>query len=162
MERLVAKLRDDLGDDMEIMTDCYLSWDVEFASRVADRVRDYDVKWFEDPLPNGWATDQNRYLYDRVAPIQVATGNLEYHVDAFHDILHNEATDIIQPELVWVGGLTAAKRIAAMAKPWNMPVIPHGAANYNYHFVLSNTNSPYAEFLTTGEGLEVKPIFDLL
>jgi len=47
MERLIAKLRGDLGDGMEIMIDCYLSWDVEFASRVAQRVREYDVKWFE-------------------------------------------------------------------------------------------------------------------
>src|SRR5439155_36296 len=60
MEKLIGKLRKELGDDMEIMIDCYLSWDIEFAARVAERVRDYDVKWFEDPLQNGWATESNR------------------------------------------------------------------------------------------------------
>ena len=39
MEKLIAKLRSDLGDEMEIMIDCYLSWDIEFATRVAERVR---------------------------------------------------------------------------------------------------------------------------
>ena len=162
MEKLIAKLRSDLGDNMEIMIDCYLSWDVEFASRLAERIRKYDVKWFEDPLQNGWATSQNAYLRERIAPIQLATGNLEYHYKAFHEIIERRATDIIQPEMQWCGGLTPTRRIAAMAKPYDMPVIPHGASVYNYHFVLSNTNSPYAEFLSTGEGTGLHPIFDTI
>jgi L-rhamnonate dehydratase len=162
MERLIAKLRRDLGDDMEIMIDCYLSWDVEFAVRVAERVRDYDVKWFEDPLPNGWASEQNRYLRERISPILVTTGNLEFQYKAFHQIILEQATDIIQPELQWCGGLTAVRRIAAMAKPYDMPVVPHCSGAYNYHFVMSNTNSPYAEYISVGDGTEVRPIFNVL
>jgi len=162
MEALIAKLRDDLGDGLEIMIDCYLSWDIEFACRMADLLLAYDVKWFEDPLQNGWANGQNRYLRERIAPIQLATGNLEYHYKAFHEMIVSGATDIIQPEIQWCGGLTAVRRIAAVAKAYNMPVIPHGASVYNYHFVLSNTNSPYAEFLTVGEGIDLQPVFDLL
>ncbi len=162
MEKLLIKLREDLGDDMEIMVDCYLAWDIEFTHRVAERVRDLDIKWFEDPLQNGWATDANQRLRERIAPIQLATGNLEYHYKAFHDIIRSEATDIIQPEIQWAGGLTATRRIAAMAKPYDMPVIPHGASVYNYHFVMSNTNSPYAEYLTVGEGRDIQPIFDTI
>jgi L-alanine-DL-glutamate epimerase-like enolase superfamily enzyme len=162
MERLIDKLRQDLGDSLEIMIDCYLSWDIGFASRVADRVRSYNIKWFEDPLPNGWAAGQNRYLRERISPIQLATGNMEYHYKAFHSILVNEATDIIQPEIQWCGGLTAVRRIAAMAKPYDIPVVPHCAGVYNYHFVMSNTNSPYAEYLSVGDGTEVRPIFAAL
>lgn len=162
MERLIAKLRRDLGDDMEIMVDCYLSWDIEFAARVAERVREYDVKWFEDPLQNGWASGQNRYLRERISPILLATGNLEFHYKAFHNIIFNQATDIIQPELQWCGGLTAVRRIAAMAKPYDMPVVPHCAGVYNYHFVMSNANSPYAEYISVGDGTEVRPIFNVL
>jgi len=162
MENLIANLRSELGDELELMVDCYMSWDVEFTIRLAERVKDYDVKWFEDPLPNGWASEQNSYLRKQIAPIQLATGNLEFHYKAFHQIIANNATDIIQPEIQWTGGLTAVRKIAAMAKPYNMQVIPHGASVYNYHFVLSNTNSAYAEFLTTGEGKELHPIFDTI
>jgi L-rhamnonate dehydratase len=144
------------------MIDCYLSWDIEFATRVAERVRDLDVKWFEDPLQNGWATESNRILRDRLAPILLATGNLEYHPKAFHNIIHNHATDIIQPEMQWCGGLTPTRQIAAMAKPYDMPIIPHCASVYNYHFVMSNTNSPYAEYIAAGEGRDVQPIFSVL
>ena len=92
----------------------------------------------------------------------VATGNLEFHYKAFHSIIANGATDVIQPELQWCGGLTAVRRIAAMAKPYDMPVVPHCSGVYNYHFVMSNTNSPFAEYLSVGDGTEVVPIFKAL
>jgi L-alanine-DL-glutamate epimerase-like enolase superfamily enzyme len=162
MIELVEKTRGVLGNKMELMLDCYLSWDLEFTTRFADAVRDCNIKWIEDPLQNGWATANNARLRERLQPIQLATGNLEFHEKAFADIIARGATDIIQPEIQWVGGLTPTRRIAAMAKPYDMPVIPHGASVYNYHFVISNPNSPYAEFLTTGEGKDLHPIFDTI
>ena len=163
MEKLIAKLRKELGDDMEIMIDCYLSWDIEFATRVAERVRDYDVKWFEDPLQNGWATESNRILRDRISPILLATGNLEYHYqgvsrhhsqsrhrhhpagDAMVRRLHAHALDRRDGQaLRHAGHSRTARRV------------------YNYHFVMANTNSPYAEYLSVGKGTEIQPIFSVL
>lgn len=160
MESCVRETRKAIGDELELMIDCYMSWDLEFASRLAARVRDYDVKWFEDPLPNGWAEPLNRELRSRVNPVLVAIGNLEFDYKAFHSILVNRACDIIQPELQWCGGLTAVRRIAAMAKAYDIPVVPHGAGAYTYHFVISNLNSPYAEYLSVGDGTEVRSTFD--
>lgn len=160
MQRCLEDCRTALGDEMELMVDCYLSWDIEFTSRLAERVRACDIKWFEDPLVNGWAAENNRELRSRIAPIQVAIGNLEFDYKAFAQILAARACDVIQPEMQWCGGLTAVRRISAMAKFYDVPVIPHGSGVYNYHFVISNTNSPFAEFLSVGEGKEVRPIFD--
>jgi L-rhamnonate dehydratase len=160
MQRCLEQCRRELGDQMELMVDCYLSWDIEFATRLAARVRDVDVKWFEDPLENGSAEGLNAELRSRISPIQVAIGNLEYDYKAFASILAARACDVIQPELQWCGGLTAVRRIAAIAKPYGVPVIPHGAGVYNYHFVQSNLNSPFAEYLSVGDGTTVRPIFD--
>ena len=49
-----------------------------------------------------------------------------------------------------------------MAKPYDVPVIPHGSGVYNYHFVLSNLNSPFAEYLSVGDGTGVRPIFEAI
>jgi L-rhamnonate dehydratase len=49
-----------------------------------------------------------------------------------------------------------------MAKPYDVPVIPHGSSVYNYHFVISNANSPFAEFLSVGDGRTIRPIFDAI
>jgi L-alanine-DL-glutamate epimerase-like enolase superfamily enzyme len=162
MEALLRKLREDVGESMDIMVDCYLSWDIEFATRLAERVRDLDIRWFEDPLPNGWATESNKRLRAKLGSIQLATGNLEYHEKAFFQILQEQATDIIQPEIQWCGGLTPTLRIAAKAKMTNTMVIPHCAGVYNYHFVMSQANSPFAEFISVGDGTEVAPIFTAL
>lgn len=162
MEKMIAALRDVVGDDMEIMIDCYLSWDIEFTCRLAERVRRYDVRWFEDPLPNGWNARQNAKLRERLSPILLANGNLEYHYRAFFDLLDHRATDVLQPELHWCGGLTPTRWIAAYAKRDHVPVIPHGPTVYPLHFVMANTNSPFAEFVAGGDGNEVVPIFNLL
>ena len=162
MEKMLRKLRKDVGESMDIMVDCYLSWDIEFATRLAQRVQDLDIRWFEDPLQNGWATESNKLLRAKLGSIQLATGNLEFHEKAFFQILQEGATDIIQPEIQWCGGLTATLRIAAKAKMLNINVIPHCAGVYNYHFVMSQSNSPFAEFISVGDGTEVKPIFTAL
>ena len=159
MTECLEQCRNAIGEDMELMVDCYLSWDIEFASRLAERVRDVDIKWFEDPLQNGWAENLNTELRTRIKPIQVAIGNLEFDYKAFAAILNARACDVIQPEIQWCGGLTAVRRIAAIAKPYDVPVIPHGAGVYNYHFVASNLNSPFAEYLSVAKGDSVTPIF---
>ena len=162
MQKCIEQTRAVIGEDAELMIDCYMSWDIEFSSRLAARVRDCEVKWFEDPLPNGWAEPLNAELRSRINPVLVAIGNLEFDYKAYHSILTRRACDIIQPEMQWCGGLTAVRRIAAMARPYDTPVIPHGSGVYNYHFVMSNVNSPYAEFLSVGAGTEVRPIFDAI
>lgn len=78
MHKCLEDCRSAIGDDMELMVDCYLSWDIEFASRLAERARDCDVKWFEDPLQNGSAEHLNAELRTRINPVQVAIGNLEF------------------------------------------------------------------------------------
>ncbi len=162
MEKLIQGLRDAVGPDKEIMVDCYMSWDKEFALRVAQRVADCDVKWFEDPLPSGWTVRENAELRQLLGPIGLANGNLEFSHRAFADLLEARASSVIQPEIHWCGGLTAALRIAAYADRYDVPVVPHGPNIYPFHFVMANAGSPYAEFVTGGDGTTLANIFDLL
>jgi L-alanine-DL-glutamate epimerase-like enolase superfamily enzyme len=162
MERQIRALRETVGPDKEIMIDCYMSWSVEFASRLAERIRDCDVKWFEDALPSGWAHRDNRLLRERIAPISVAAGNMEFHHKAFAELIEAGAVDIIQPEVHWMGGLTPLLRVAAFAERHDVPIVPHGANIYPFHFVAANVGSPFAEFVTGGDGSTICAIFDLL
>jgi len=162
MEAIVGRLRDSVGESMEVMIDCYLSWGTEFTTRVADRVRRYGVRWFEDPLPSGWNSADYARLRSLVSPVLVTNGNLEFHYKAFFDLLDHRASDVIQPELHWCGGLTPALWIAAYAKRFDVPVVPHGPSVYPLHLTMATTNAPYAEFVAGGDGSEVRPVFDLL
>lgn len=49
-----------------------------------------------------------------------------------------------------------------MARPHDVPVIPHTAGVYNYHFVVSHANAPFAEYIVPGDGTAIGPIFDAI
>ncbi len=69
MHKCLENCRGAIGNNMELMFDCYLSWGIEFASRMAERARECDVKWYEDPLQNGWAEHMNAELRTRINPL---------------------------------------------------------------------------------------------
>ncbi len=61
---------------------------------------------------------------------------------------------------MWVGGMTELVRIANMAAAYDIPVVPHGSGPYSYHFVLSQVNSPFCEYLAAShDGKTVKEVF---
>ena len=68
--------------------------------------------------------------------------------------------DILQPDVMWVGGLTELLKISAMASAYDIPVVPHASGPYSYHFVVSQTNSPFQEYLANSpDGKSVLPVF---
>jgi L-rhamnonate dehydratase len=87
---------------------------------------------------------------------------MEFDPRAFAQLLDRAASSVIQPELHWCGGMTGALRIAAYADRHHVPVVPHGPNVYPMHFVMANVGSPYAEFVTGGDGTTLKHVFDLL
>ena len=55
--------------------------------------------------------------------------------------------DIIQPDITWLGGLTEARRVVAMAAAHDTLVIPHGSSVYSYHLQYAFANCPLAEYI---------------
>ena len=54
--------------------------------------------------------------------------------------------DYIQFDTNRVGGITQARKIAALAEAHSVPVIPHAGQMHNYHVVMANFNAPMAEY----------------
>lgn len=153
-EAMIARTRDAVGDERELMLDSYMAWDREFTVRAADRLSGYDVKWFEDTFHPG-RVGEYAGVRQEIKPIQVAAGNMEFGPDAFHRLLAADAADILQPDLRWAGGLTAVERIDAEAAAHGVPVIPHAPSIYSYQFAAASANAPYAEFLGVFEDGEL-------
>jgi len=147
VERMVSEAREMFNNETEIMLEGYMAWDKEFTVRVAERLKSYDVKWIEDPLLPGHSTEQYRDIRQAIKPIQLAVGNLEWGHRAFHDQIENGAVDVVQPDICWTGGILESKRIAAMAKPNGLPVVPHYTTPYTCHFIASCAESPFGEFM---------------
>jgi L-alanine-DL-glutamate epimerase-like enolase superfamily enzyme len=61
---------------------------------------------------------------------------------------------------MWLGGLTELLKVSAMAAAYDIPVIPHASGPYSYHFVVSQHNSPFQEYLANSpDGKSVLPVF---
>ncbi|KAI4790642.1 nucleotide-diphospho-sugar transferase, partial [Aureobasidium sp. EXF-8846] len=61
---------------------------------------------------------------------------------------------------MWLGGLTELLKVSAQAAAYDIPVVPHASGPYSYHFVVSQTNSPFQEYLANSpDGQSVLPVF---
>jgi L-rhamnonate dehydratase len=154
-EELVAKARDLIGDHVELMLDCWMAFDLEFAVRLAERLRPYNLKWMEDCLIpedfQGFAEMRKRLPWQTLA-----TGEHWYTSLPFFQAASQRVVDILQPDIQWVGGVTATVKICHIAEAAGIAVIPHGGMNdaYGQHTCYAMPNIPWGEaFVGTPPGV---------
>jgi L-rhamnonate dehydratase len=144
----VAQVREAVGADVDVMVDCWMSWDVRYTLEFAQAAREYRVRWIEEPLP---PDDYDGYteLRRRITGTQVATGEHEYTRWGFKELLDRECADILQPDVAWSGGISEIRRVAAMAAARGIPVIPHNGVMQPWatHLMLATPNCPLAEHI---------------
>ncbi|MFD2796350.1 L-rhamnonate dehydratase [Promicromonospora vindobonensis] len=159
---LLADMREKVGPNFWLMYDCWMSLDVEYATRLAHRAADLGLKWIEEALipDDYWGYAQ---LKKQLPPgMLMTTGEHEATRWGFRQLLET-GVDIIQPDVGWCGGITELIKISALADAHGTLVVPHGSSVYSYHFVVTRTNSPFAEFLMMHESAEeVVPMFSPL
>jgi L-rhamnonate dehydratase len=159
----LSAMRDKVGDDFWLMWDCWMSLDLDYAVRLATAAHEYGLKWLEEALipDDYWGYRELR----RKAPrgMLISTGEHESTRYGFRMLLEMGCADILQPDVGWCGGITELIKISALADAYGALVVPHGSSVYSYHFVITRTNSPFAEFLMMApEADEVVPMFSPL
>ena len=144
---LVAWAREQLGDDGELMLDCWMAFDVEYAVRLAEALRPYRLKWMEECLiPEDF--DGHVALRERLPWQALATGEHWYTHVPFQWAASHKVVDILQPDIEWCGGLSACRKIAAAADGAGLSVMLHGGGNtvYGQHFSYASASVPWCEF----------------
>ncbi|WP_436928999.1 mandelate racemase/muconate lactonizing enzyme family protein [Halosimplex halobium] len=120
--RLVERIREAIGDDTTLFVDANYAYDTATARRVGRSLEEFDVSWFEEPVPPE-RVDGYAHLRDAL-DVRVAGG--ECHTPAeFTRLFEAGAVDVAQPDVCNVGGLTAARRVADAADAHGVPVVPH-------------------------------------
>ncbi len=127
-EEFVANARQIIGDDSDLMLDCWMAFDVEYSVQLAHRLRPYRLTWMEECLvPEDF--DSHLALRERLPWQALSTGEHWYtHVPFLWAVAHR-AVDIIQPDIGWCGGVSACRRIAAAADAAGISVYLHGGGN---------------------------------
>ena len=123
----VREIRRALGDGVKLMTDANCAFDTHAAMLLGRQLQEAGVYWFEEPV-----APENLDGYSKLAhalDMAVAGGESEFTRWAFKDLLVREAIDIIQPDLGRCGGFTEARKIAALASAFDVPVAPHTGAS---------------------------------
>lgn len=156
----LADMRERVGPDFWLMLDCWMSLDLNYATKLAIGAHEHGLKWIEEALsPDdywGYAALRNNVPKGML----VTTGEHEATRWGFRMLLEMGCCDIIQPDVGWCGGLTELVKISALADAHNAMVVPHGSSVYSYHFVATRHNSPFAEFLMMApKADEVVPMF---
>jgi L-alanine-DL-glutamate epimerase-like enolase superfamily enzyme len=135
---LVRAVREAVGDHVELAADAYMGWDVGYAMAMAERLREYNLSWLEEPL---MPHDLEGYLeLKRRCPWQRwSCGEHSYGKWEFRDLITRRVVDILQPDVNRVGGITEAIKICAMAEAEGLPVIPHSNEAHNLHVIFSRS-----------------------
>ena len=120
---VMGKLRDAVGDRVDIMIDFHGRTWPAVAIEYINAVADYRPYFCEEPVPpeNIDALAEVR----RAVRVPIATGERLVGRHEFRRVLEKQAAHIIQPDLCHCGGLLEAKKIAAMAETWYVGVAPH-------------------------------------
>lgn len=119
-----AKIRRAVGDRMEIMAELHSVWSMPAAFQICKALEEFDITWAEDPIAKMDDVASLAELRRAVRTPICASETLGGKV-AFRDLLVAGATDIVMLDLAWCGGLTEARKIAALAEAWSRPVAPH-------------------------------------
>jgi len=150
---LMRALREAAGEDMEIMIDCWSSWDVPYTLKMAELLAEYRPFWFEEPvladLPQSYAR-----LRD-ICPVTIAGAEHEYTRWGVKMLMDMEALDIYQVDPLWAGGISEVNKICTLASAYDVQVIPHGSSvsvNAQISFARNSVLIPMMEYPVVLQG----------
>ena len=93
----------------------------------------------------------------------LTTGEHEYTRWGFKQLLDKKCCDVLQPDISWLGGITEARRVVALASAYDIPVIPHGSSVYSYHLQFAYNNCPIGELINLSPDADrIVPLFGSL
>ncbi|MGE0796846.1 MAG: mandelate racemase/muconate lactonizing enzyme family protein [Lautropia sp.] len=142
------KIRDAVGDRIEIMCECHSMWNLTSALAIARELKPYRPYWVEDPIK----MDAPSLLadYRRLSGLPVCGSETLATRGSFRDLLTADAVDIVMLDLSWCGGLSEARKIAALAEAWQKPIAPHDCTGpvvlmASLHLALNAPNAIFQE-----------------
>ena len=142
------KVRKAVGTKLEIALELHSRWALTPAQRIAQAAEEFEPLWYEDPLRMdnlGAVAD-----FARSTRIPTIASELISNKFNFAQLLEMHVLGYVMFDFGWVGGISEARKIAAMADAYHLPVAPHdctGPINLTVgvHFGVSQPNVVYQE-----------------
>lgn len=141
----LSAVRHAVGDAYEIMTDANQGFAVDEVIRRAERLRELDLAWLEEPLP---ADDIDGHVrLNRSTATPVAVGESLYSIRHFREYMARGACSIVQVDAGRIGGITPWLKVAHAAEAFDMPVCPHFLMELHVSLTCAVPNGKYVEYI---------------
>lgn len=122
-ERIVAAMREAVGETIDIMVDCHARPSPAMGLQFARALDPYGLYFLEEPC---WPEAvEGLAAIKAKASTPIATGERVTNLIAFRDLFRAQACDVCQLDITHCGGLTEARRIAALAEAHRVALAPH-------------------------------------
>ncbi len=159
--RTLAAVRKAVGDDVDIMVDANWGWriapdrqpnrwDLQTAIATSLAMEEYGVYWLEEPL-DAYDYDGLAELRSHLTTLRLAGGELNRGPEEIKAYLDKGCLDVYQPDCTFIGGISTARKIAAMVEAEGKVFTPHTWTNgiglvANMHCAAAGAGVPYIEF----------------
>jgi galactonate dehydratase len=117
------RIREAVGDRMDIMLEGHGYWDITTAKKIAHAVEQYRPAWLED-LVLGHDISQIAEL-KRSTTTPILASELLITRYQYRPLIEARAADIVMIDPTWTGGITESRKIATLAESFGLPVAMH-------------------------------------
>jgi D-galactarolactone cycloisomerase len=129
---MAKELRRIAGSDVALMVDINQGYTAPAAIQSARHMEEAELLWIEEPVQ---PEDISGYqAVARAVSVAIAGGEALGNVRAFRDFLAAGTFAVLQPDLAVCGGYSGFREIAALARAYDLPVMPHVfGTTVNFH-----------------------------
>ena len=124
-EAIIPTMRHALGPDVDLLIDANSCFTVERAIEVGRMLQDHGFGHYEEPCPY-WDLDATREV-TAALDIDVTGGEQDCWLPTWQRMIDMRAVDIVQPDVMYMGGMARTLRVVRMAAAAGLPVTPHCA-----------------------------------
>ena len=124
-EEIIPTMRKYLGDNASLLIDANSCYSPDRAIEVGHMLEDNGFCHFEEPCPY-WELEQTKTVTDTLN-IDVTGGEQDCDIPTWKRMIDMRAVDIVQPDILYLGGIARTMRIVELAKSAGLPVTPHCA-----------------------------------
>ena len=153
-ETMIRTMRQQMGEAAALLIDANSCYTPERAIEVGQMLQDHGFCHFEEPCPY-WELEQTKQVTETL-DIDVTGGEQDCDLPTWRRMIDMRAVDILQPDILYLGGISRTLRVVNMAASAGLPVTPHCAnlsmvTLFTMHLLRAISNAGhYLEFSIEG------------
>ena len=124
-EEIIPTMRRELGDDMDLLIDANSCYRPKQAIEIGKILEDNGFCHFEEPCPY-WNFEETKQVTDTL-DIDVTGGEQDCELSTWQHMIDMRVVDIVQPDILYLGGICRTLRVCKIAEAAGIPVTPHCA-----------------------------------